>query len=232
MSRQAGVFSRLIRWATRSHFSHAALIFLVPKPDDGFDSVFVIESVPSGVDITNLRHYAIDYSDAYDVAIRRLEKEWFTPDVQRLVRGRMPNFIKAEYDFATIVAIARSVLQRLMFGLRMRLSGLEPTLRRTYARGGLAPASFICSGFVQYGFIDAIRSLVREGKLAPAALDDVLFGASLTPQSGTVQILATTPEDVAATPKLAWKYVVIGRQVHPVASAADAARLLGRRAAW
>lgn len=222
------LFSRLIRWATRSHFSHTAVVFLIPKHDEGFNNTFLIESITSGVDITDLHHYAVEHADAYDVAIKRLERDWFDENVQRLVRGRMLNFIKAEYDFGTILAIARSVLRKLLFGLRTRFAGLEPTLRRTYARKGLAPAQFICSGFVQYGFLATVRALVARDRLPEPCLDEVLFKDGLTARSDTAAVLSTTPENLARSEKLTWKFVIRDGLVHPVNTAAEADRLLER----
>jgi hypothetical protein len=49
------VFSRLIKWATKSVFSHAALVFLIPDKQQGFDNTFILESNSKGVDLTNLR---------------------------------------------------------------------------------------------------------------------------------------------------------------------------------
>ena len=55
LSRSPTVSSWLIRIATGGFFSHAALVFLVPKPDDGFENTFVLESISAGVGLANLR---------------------------------------------------------------------------------------------------------------------------------------------------------------------------------
>jgi hypothetical protein len=224
------LFSRLIRWATRSHFSHAAIVFLVPDRDQGFDKVFLIESVLNGVDLTDLRHYVIDHARDYDVVIKRLEAPWFTDEHKRLVRGIMLDFIKAEYDFRTIWTIAVSILKQLVFGFRTRMLGLEETLKRTYAQHRLAPAQFICSGFVQYGFYAAIDRLIARGELPDSCRREVLFRPDLKLPPSLTQLLATTPEDIAQAPQLAWKYVIRDGMVHPVADRAEAYRLLGRKA--
>ncbi|QLH37961.1 MAG: hypothetical protein HWD60_01765 [Defluviicoccus sp.] len=39
-------FSRLIRWATRSYFSHAALVFVTPDRDQNFNNTFLIDRSP------------------------------------------------------------------------------------------------------------------------------------------------------------------------------------------
>lgn len=227
-------FSWLIRWATRSLFSHAAIIFVIPNEDLGFQNTFLIESVTSGVDVTDLQHYVIDKSRDYDVAIKRLEAPWFSSDpdgkeVRRLVRGSMLDFIKADYDFPTIGRIALRIFRQLVFGLRVRRSDLEPTLRRTYAKNRLAPGYFICSGFVQYGFYDAVRKLVKVGRLTEARLDEVVFNPRASARPDTAKLLSTTPEDLAQAKQLTWKYVIIDRYVYEVADKEEAYALIARK---
>ncbi len=227
-------FSWLIRWATRSLFSHAAIVFVIPNEDLGFQNTFLIESVTSGVDITDLRHYVIDKSRDYDVAIKRLEVPWFSSDpdgkeVRRLVRGSTLDFIKAEYDFLTVWRLTIEVAQRLLFGVRVRLFGLEPTLRSIYARKKLAPGYFICSGFVQYGFYDAVRKLVKAGRLTEARLDEVVFNPRASARPDTPTLLSTTPEDLALAEQLSWKYVIIDRYVYEVTDKAEAYALIARK---
>lgn len=223
------LFSRLIRWATKSSFSHAALVFLIPQFDAGFRNTFLIESVPNGVDVTDLRHYVVDRADDYDVVVRRLDHPWFSEEAQRVVRGRMLDFIKADYDFATVWTIAKSVFERILFGIQVRMSGLEEALRKTHAKDKLAPAQFICSGFVQYGMAATVRQLVDDGKLPASCIEAALFRPGLTADSDVDALLSTTPEDIAATDKLQWLYVFRKKQVYRVASRAEVNRLLGAR---
>lgn len=221
------LFSKLIRWATKSHFSHAALVFLIPSRHEGFEKTFLVEAVPSGVDLTDLSHYLIDKRAEYDVVIRRFERDWFSSDVQKLVRGHMLDFIKADYDFRAIWHQALAAIRRLWFGLRAGFQGLGRTVRAAHDSGRLAPTQFVCSGFVQYGFVSAIRRLAKAGMLPDAAVAEVLFNPDLTPRSDTSAILATTPEDLARSPHLAWKYVIVKGKAYAVSSAAEAAKLLG-----
>src|SRR5882757_3224319 len=75
---KATLFSLAIRWWTRSHFSHTALVFAVPSAEEGFERTFLIEAGTSGVDITDLKHYAVDRARAYDIAIKQFEQPWMT----------------------------------------------------------------------------------------------------------------------------------------------------------
>jgi hypothetical protein len=227
-------FSKLIMWGTRSNWSHAALVFAIPKPEEGFDNTFVIESVGDGVDITNLRYYVVDHADEYDVAIKRLEAEWFSNEeqglaIRRRVRGSMLNFIKAEYDFSTIFQIALMVLRKILFGIRARYTGFEQAIRHTYKKKRLVPSQFICSGFVQYGFYDTIRNVIKEKQLPPERLQEVIFNARFTRGDDIEVLLSTTPEELAATDKLAWKYVIKGGRVYDVSRQEDVRAILNQK---
>lgn len=221
------IFSRLIRWSTRSHFSHSGLIFLIPKRDQGFNNTFMIESVPSGVDVTDLRHYLIEHADGYDIAIKRLEQPWFNADRQRMVRGHMLDFIKADYDFATIWNLAVSIIRRLIFSVQVRRKGLEASIRHVREKNRLAPAQFICSGFVQYGYFGTVKKLIEEGDLPTETLEDILFKPGLSKDASVAAILSVTPQDLSNSDKLHWLYVGVNGLVHRVRTEEDVNRLLG-----
>jgi hypothetical protein len=226
---KATLFSWAIRWWTKSHFSHAALVFAVPSEEEGFEHTFLIEAGTSGVDITDLKHYVVDAAAVYDIAIKRLEQPWMTRAVQSAVRGHMLNFIKASYDYLKVVALARSLMSNIVFGLNAPIVGIERAVRRSYRLSRVPPAQFLCSGFVQYGFISAVKRLIARGGLPKSALGDVTFNARLGALADDAAILATTPQDFAASDKLEWLYVIRRGRVHRVHSYVEVDRILRRR---
>lgn len=221
--------SRLIRWSTESHFSHAALLFLLPHRDKGFDSTFLLESTSGGVDLTDLREYLVDRSHKYDVAIKRLEADWFDADVRKEVRGHMLNFIKAKYDFGTIGKLAAATLRRVLFGVQRRFRrDLEDALRKT--KDEFVPGRFICSGFVQYGFCATVQRLEEAEELPSGTLRQVAFKRGVSSVADDAAILSTTPQDLAMSEKLTWKYVIREGLVYAVSRAEQVERLLARTA--
>jgi len=232
LCRGRSLFSKMIRWTTRSYFSHAALIFLVPEPNEGFDNTFVLEAIPTGVTITNMHHYVVERAKDYDIVIKRVEKPWFTEDVQRLVRGHMLDFVRAEYDFHAIGSFAMAALRSFLFGVRVRMSGLQKAVEKARTNKKLIPTRFVCSGFVQYGYIAAARWLASQGKLNDASINDVIFSAELDANADVTRILATTPEEVASSNKSTWKYVVTKGKVYSVSTSEEVAHLLGSKKVW
>jgi hypothetical protein len=221
------LYSRLIRWATKSRFSHAAVVFLIPDKQQGFDNTFILESNSKGVDLTNLRHYLVDKANSYDIAIKRLEAKWFDVDVRKQVRGHMLNFIKAKYDFRTLSKLGRTTLRRILFGIqRLRRKSFEDAL--LYTEDQFVPSRFICSGFVQYGFCATVERLEHDGKLPAGALQQVAFKEGVSSSSDGPAILSTTPADLEKSDKLNWKYVAVQGQVHRVTGEDEASRLFAR----
>lgn len=231
LSRKDGSFgSWLIRWATKSHFSHAALVFLVPHREMDFTSTFVIEAVPKGVDLTDLRSYLEDKTSI--VAIKRFEEPWFDAEMQKIVRGRMLNFIKADYDFGRIYAILRMLFKRAVFSVRSRIQGRRNAIDSYRRRKAVVPGEFICSGFVQYGFYSAIGWLIDEKKLGPERLADVMFADHVVYGARSDDLLAVTPEDLAACEKLKWKYVMRDGMVYHTPDEASALAALDYKPKW
>lgn len=231
------LFSKLIMWGTQSLFSHAALVFVTPFREEGFNNTFIIESVGDGVDITNLDYYLVDHSDEYDVGFKRLESEWFAgkegKKIRKAIRGRMLDFIKAKYDMGTIIDTALMIIRKFFFGMSVRMRGLPEAIERVHERKQLVPSQFICSGFVQYGYFDEIQRLVAKGKLEPNRLEEVLFSPGLSPNMDPKQrtklLLSTTPQDLAATDKLQWKYFIKKGMVHEVSSLKDIEALIKKK---
>lgn len=222
---KASLYSLAIRWWTQSQFSHAALVFSIPSADEGFERTFLIEASIDGVDLTDLKHYARDLSLIYDIAIKRFERPWMTRDVQRSVRGHMLNYIKANYDYWTVLALVRRLFRRRR---QAGAPGISLDQRRALWRR-TPPSRFVCSGFVQYGFMSAVSRLVATGQLPREVIEDAIFKPGMMTDALPEEILSTTPEDLAQSDKLSWKYAISRGLVHRVASYDDVKEIFLQR---
>jgi hypothetical protein len=238
--------SWLIRWATNSPFSHAAMVFTSPQFDAGYSNTFVIEAGTGGVDITNLRDYIADKS-AF-IAVKRFRKDWFDEDKRARVRGLLLDKIKSSYNYWAVAQIARN----LWFGVERSVRGDKGTIRKFREREWNAPNEYICSGLVQIGFVEAVLEYIKAGQLPPTALNDVVFepvAATRLPEKGdwgyldpesskTTAVLfrkqnfdalqSVTPEDLASSDKLEWLYFIKDGLVYKVASYDDVRKLIGK----
>jgi hypothetical protein len=239
-TRLESFFSFLVKRFDNSRFAHAALTFVTPRHYPGVDRTYLIEATFSGVDLTSLAEIVAPtkvYADTRDkpryvVGIKRLEAPWFNPSMGPMVGGRMLRFIKDDdYNFSLLAALAFN--NTAFFKLRDKLFGRAPTVADFLKRSKrFAPVEFICSGFVQYAFVDMVRSAVETGMLpidvAEQARDEVLFPAWATASSSMEDLMAVKPLELASSPRLKWKYLIYAGQVHKVESDDDVAALFDR----
>jgi hypothetical protein len=239
--------SWFIRWAINGKFSHAAMVFLVPHEEVGFDNTFVIEAASEGVDLTNLTDYVNDRRTI--LGIKRVTQPWFTSEIQSRVRGHTLNSIKSRYSYGTLWQIAKASIDRFLYGVRNRFQGPEKALASRVKKSLTAPNEFICSGLVQMGYAMVIGERVKAGTLPPTALAEVIFDDDLAatlkntdwskhaPEARREIVYdyvtsfedvleAVTPEDLAHSKQLDWVYVIRDGLVYPVMSDASAGKLL------
>jgi len=222
LSRSPTLSSWAIRWATGSEFSHAALVFLVAHPDEGFTSSFLVESVREGVGLANLRDYIGGRNPHAEIVDLRLEGEQFTEAYFKKVRGLMLDHVKSGYDFGRVMRMGLSALFSLRLGWSIIRKGPRRSMEHAVNITGRrlhswVPPQFICSGFIQYGLAKAAE---LQGITANVMLKD---GLSRNDRDG---ILAVTPEDVAHSSLLTWRFAIRRGWVRPVKSYEDALKVL------
>jgi hypothetical protein len=236
--------SWMIRWATGSPFSHAAMVFTGPQFESGYSTTFVIEAGTGGVDLTNLRDYIADKS-AF-LAIKRFRREWFDEPKQARVRGLLLDKIKASYNYWAI----GHILRNLWFGVERSVRGDKDTIQSYRDREWDAPNEFICSGLVQVGFVEAVLEYIKADELPAYSLNEVVFeplAATRLPDKGDWDYLdpetkkstavlfrkqnfdtlqSVTPETLAASEKLEWLYFIKEGMVYKVASYDEVKKLV------
>lgn len=242
--------SYLIRWATNSPFSHAALVFNQPDEASGIMSTFVIEAGTGGVDLTNIQDYLSDKSSF--VALKRFKQPWFDTIKQARVRGILLEKIKANYNYWAIGRIARNIWFGVQNNLRTgdkKRSSRERVIKQYRENDWKPPTEYICSGLVQVGFVEAALEYIEKGLLPPETLNEVVFqpgaerwlppprgwrrlgkyavqSARLFRSQNAAALEAVTPHDLAVSDKLEWLYFIRDGKVHKVASLDDVEALL------
>ena len=185
--------SRLIRFIIGSYFSHAALVFLVPQRQNGFNNTFILESMPSGIGLANLKAYIGSNKPSEDIAILRMKGRGFDYAYFKQVGALMLDQVNTSYDFGRAINLGLS----LFFRLRRKWS---KTGRPFSILKHWVPAQFICSGFIQYGLVEAMR---RQGMNPSSAI--LKEGLSSEDRSG---LLAISPQDIGESTKPKWLYAV------------------------
>ena len=203
--------SRLIRLIIGSYYSHAALVFLVPQKQNGFDNTFILESMPTGIGLANLKAYIGGSKPSEDIAILRMKGRGFNYAYFKVVGALMLDHVKTSYDFGRAINLGLT----LFFGLRRKWS---KTGRRFSILKKWAPSQFICSGFIQYGFVEAMRR--QSMNPAPAVFKK---GLSEDDREG---LLAISPQDIAESDAPQWLYAVRRGWVYRVNNYAEAKKAI------
>lgn len=188
-----------IRSLTGSYWDHAGMIYFIPYEE--FPNTFVIESLVGGIDIRNLSHYL---NRSYDIKIKRLTAEWYSPwrhdirgarsiEFSRLVRGYALQEIDTQYGFSMLFFIFKRIILSLF-----HVVGIPITTRQL--------KGMICSGFIQWAYVVALR---RFKTIHPYVYySDVIFSPrvkDLTEETLEIErneLLSTTPGEIDQSDKL------------------------------
>jgi hypothetical protein len=217
----------LIRLGTGSYWNHAFMVYTIRATHLGYERTFIIESKGAGIDIHNIAHY-FERPNKYDVGIMRLEAPWFADDsdtgglrYRRRIREFALQEIDDKYDYRLILGITRRILRQIILAfLFPRQRFKPPEQRRVQVQRvlGFDVNAYICSGFVQWAYYEAVSRIVSEDGLDPSRIREVVFNPQASGEVIESELLSTTPADIATSEKLSWKYVIKDGVVHKVAS--------------
>ena len=70
----------VIRLGTRCYWNHAFIVYMVRDPDQGYDEALIIDPRMGDIHLDNITRY-FENPKRYDVAVKRLDREWFQSEV-------------------------------------------------------------------------------------------------------------------------------------------------------
>jgi hypothetical protein len=199
------VFSRLIRIATNSQWSHSALLYLTNDPPKGFDNTFLIEAMTTGIRVASWRNEVVPF-EQFTVGIKRPRIDWYVetprdiakhdPDdpeddhgiaYLRHVRGIALDQINGLYDHNTVHELTALYLERVA---KRHLPGIPQIAEAAAGAADLFKKwdeddskttnvlRFICSGLVQYSFFAALRIRILNDLAVPEFRDAAMSNLS------------------------------------------------------
>ena len=199
------IFAAAIRLATGSKWSHSAIVYLVSDPPKGFHNAFLIEDTTKGTHLTSWRNEVVPYKQ-FTVGIKRPRLEWYveTPferarhdpcdpedrhgiDYLRHVRGIALDQLNGRYDRKTVFELAalyaKRIAQRRLSGTPQLADAADAVAKfmKRWDEQGEKPGSalrFICSGLVQYSFLEALRVRIAHDLSIPEHREAALSNLS------------------------------------------------------
>lgn len=201
----AQIFSRFIRMATNSQWSHSALLYLINDPPKGFDNTFLVEAMTSGVRVASWRNEVVPFNN-FTVGIRRPRLDWYVEapreiskhdatdledvigiDYLRHIRGMAIDQINNLYDHNVVWELTSLYIERVA---REHLAGIPVIAEAAAGAANMfkhweedsAKAEsmfrFICSGLVQYCFFEALRVRINNDLAIPTHRDAAMSNLS------------------------------------------------------
>jgi|SRR5579875_772935 hypothetical protein len=192
------LFSRLIRLATASPWSHSALVYLLNDPHQGYDNTFLIEVTTKGAHVASWRKEIYPFKE-FTVGIKRLNVDWYaeTPyeksrhdphdpedthgiSYLRHVRGIALDHINSLYDHKTVYEMTALYAERLAkrhFGSIPSVADAAAAIADLFRKWdedsdtATNMLHFICSGMVQYSFFEALRRRIINDLAIPEHQD-------------------------------------------------------------
>ena len=216
----------LIRLGTRCYWNHALILYMVRDPNQGYDEALMIDPRMGTIHTGNISHY-FENPDRYDVAVKRLDKEWFQNESEagglayRQVVCDIALRETTDKLDTRLVRVGRGILRQVRLAYRFMRRRIK------YPRAGkkrlssitkrLKISAYGCGGFVQWSYYQGVSRIIEEGQHITQP-EDVIFNPRLVEPVTQYDLLSTTPADLARSEKLAWKYVVKNGVVWEVSS--------------
>jgi hypothetical protein len=224
----------LIRHGTHCYWNHALLVCSPRDAEQGYGSISAVDAKTNGAIVMNRVSEYFNRSNKYDVAVKRLEADWFQDDGSTSTldfRSYICNIALSEVDCrigSRLMGFVDQIIRQLTVILRF--------IRRKTRRICTSPSlpwnirpiqvkAFTCGGFVQWCYYKGVSKLVEERGTGQSWLEEVIFNPRAKKEPTPFELLTATPADLANCDKLSWKYVIKEGVVRKVSSSEEA-RLL------
>jgi len=224
----------LIRLGTRCYWNHAFILYIVRDPNQGYHEALIVDPRMGVIHIDNIAYY-FENPNRYDLAVKRLDKEWFQNDSEedRLFYCQTVCNIAwretADKFDTRLVRVGRGILRQIRLAYRfIRRTMKYPRSRKKRLSSitkRLKMSAYGCGGFVQWSYYEGVSQTLEESE-DKTKLQDVIFNPRLVMPVIQDDLLATTPADLAKSDKLSWKYIVKDGVVWEISSEEEVSSIL------
>lgn len=211
------LWGRIIRFATHCYWNHALMVYSPGNSEKNNKDTLVIDARTDGKIVFRAANEFFDRPNKYDVAVKRLEKDWFSngqstsaTDIRRYVC----NIALDEVDIEIGMPLGRLIDQfirqftvilrfiRRKIGLKYIPNNLPLTIKPEQLK------AFTCGGFVQWCYYTAVSRVMKEESVERLLEKEIIFNPRIKDDVTSFELLTTTPADLANCHKLSWKYII------------------------
>jgi hypothetical protein len=208
----------LIRLGTSDYWNHALMVCSVDGSGEDSSKTLVIDPRMGGIFTISISEY-FERFKSYDVAIKRLESDWFQHEgkagelsFRKMVSDFALRRIEDKFTVTISLGSVNRILRRLFIIYRFisRKMKLPKRRRIPYSNKPLNLNVYACSGVVQWSYYRGMSRLTKEYGLSVYRPAEVFFSPSLIGEVSDSDLLSIKPADLAKSDKLSWKYVIKG----------------------
>jgi hypothetical protein len=224
----------LIRLGTHCYWNHALMVCSDGNNEQDYRNMLVVDAKTDGTIVMGRVSEYLSRWDKYDVAVKRLEADWFQDKDQTSaeeLRSRICNIAVNEVDFKLGLRLLR-YFHQIIRQVTVIFRFIRRKINKAYTQPSLAwnirpvqVKAFTCGGFVQWCYYKAVSKTLEERGGDYSLLDDVVFNPRIKQEPTPFGLLTTTPADLANCDKLSWKYIIKNGVMKEV-SCSDDARLV------
>jgi hypothetical protein len=221
----------IIRFGTRCYWNHALIVCRVENPEQSYHNTIVVDPKTDGrIEMDCISKY-LGRLNKYDVAVKRLEAEWFQNDCQSGEPGfssRIGNIaaneVVTKLGSKLVELINRTIRQITVIYrfVRRKIKHSKAPLHLPWNIRPIQMKAFTCSGFVQWCYYKGVSQIVEERGIDRSRLREVLFKPKAKKKVNPFELLTTTPADLANSANLSWKYVIKDGVIREVSSGEEA----------
>lgn len=172
LARETKLLSKIITRVTKSHWSHAMVVFFVPDKKNLFNNVLVISAETHGIEIHRIQKFSKKLINKnYDLGVKRVEG--LSDETKEKVLSFMFNNLDIPYDYTRLLAFFIRYLKSIFKKKDKKAEHLTNYLVNKDA--------FICSSFIQKAFFGAMPKSKKNSVLFKQCEEDKCFLEEITP---------------------------------------------------
>jgi hypothetical protein len=221
----------IIRRGTHCYWNHALIVYSPGNPEICYNDTLVVDAKTGGtIEMDHLKKY-LARKDKYDVAVKRLEVDWFRDNTQSCeleIRDRICNIARKEIAVkfnSKLSELANQTIRQatiILRFLRNKIFGKKKSPKLPWNVHPRQIKAFTCGGFVQWCYYKGVSQLIKEHRLDKSKPKDVVFNARAKKKITPYELLTTTPADIANCTDLSWKYIIKGGLIREISSYKEA----------
>ncbi|UCE97805.1 MAG: hypothetical protein JSV74_00250, partial [Dehalococcoidia bacterium] len=174
--------------------------------------------------------------DKYDVAIKRLELDWFRGYIKKNKQPFLDQIChiaaneaidNTSTSFFEIIKQTTRQIRIIIRHINQKVFGKKQSPKLSWSVRPREVKAFTCGGFIQWCYYKGICQLSKGHRIDQLKQQQVIFNPRAKERISPYELLTTTPADLASCRDLSWKYIIKDGLLKEFTGYKEGASLLG-----